>query len=116
MKSIRMFAAIAVLMLCTLGASAQNPGTWSTTQVVLSSVQVGNGANFTLNTHNINQDICITFTVDPSSYNVQGDVAGTYNVRSSQNGDIYVGRYSQVNTAQAWHVYVTFHWTSGVCQ
>ena len=110
--------AIAVLALfCTFGAVGQTPGTqWSTTQVVLSSVMVGNGANFTLNTHNINQDICITFTVDPSSYNVQGDVAGTYNVRSSQTGDIYVGRYSQVNTAQAWHVYVTFRWVSGVCQ
>lgn len=115
------FLAVAVLMLsCMLGSSlAQTPGTtWANTQVTLTTQSVNDGANFYLNTHNIGRDICITFNLDPTSYNLVGnpEVIGTYNVRSFQTGDIYVGRYQRSVSSQAWHVYVTFHWAEGLCQ
>jgi hypothetical protein len=107
------------LMFCTLGAVAQThtPGTtWSDSQVTLTATTVGNGANFVANTHAIGQDICIDFTLDPSSYNVAGDFAGRYTIHAvSGSQDVYIGRYAQQNSSQAWHVYVTFHWTAGAC-
>src|ERR1017187_1015408 len=105
--------AVAVLALfCTLGAIAQTPGTqWSTTQVVLRSDLVGRGANFYLNTHSIGQDICITFALDSTSYNVVGqpDFTGTRITipASSGSNDVYIGRFAAASNA-AWSSYVTF--------
>jgi hypothetical protein len=113
---IRMFAMLAlVAMFCSLGATAQ-VSQWANTQVTLVSALAGNSANFTLNTHNIGQDICVDFTLDPTSYNVAGDVAGRRTIPAGTGSqDIYVGRYTQQNTSQKWYVYVTFHYTSGAC-
>jgi hypothetical protein len=91
---------------------------WASTQVVLRSKTVGRGGNFFVNTHGIGQDICIVFTLDPTSYNVVGQPDFT-GVRitipaSSGSNDVYVGRLAAASNA-AWYSYVTFHYVSGSC-
>jgi beta-galactosidase/beta-glucuronidase len=107
--------AVAVLALfCTLGAVAQDHH-WNNTQVELTSQNVGRAAEFYVNSHNLGEDICIVFTLDPSSYNVEGNFAGRYTLyASSGERNIYVGRYWAVTNA-AWNVYVTFTYTRGAC-
>ena len=117
---LRIFAVLALLatMFCTIGAVAQSPGsTWANTQVTLRTETVNtNTFNFYLNTHSIGQEICINFTVDPTSYNVTGDFVGRYTVHtSSGSNDIYMGRYVPQNVYQPSHVYITFSWTAGAC-
>ena len=82
---------------------------------MLRSETVGRGANFYVNSNSLGKDICIDFTVDPSSYNVAGDFTGRYTLyATSGSREVYVGRYS-AQTDAAWHVYVTFKWTAGAC-
>jgi len=95
---------------------AQQPQQWANTQVVLTSTKVGNSAQFYINSHDIGEDICIDFTLDPSSYNVTGDMAGRYTLHAgSGSRDVYVGQYTQQDTARAWYAYVTFKWYRGAC-
>lgn len=111
----RIFAMLAVMfMLCTLGAVAQDHH-WATTQVELTSQNVGRAAEFYVNSHNLGEDICLDFTLDPSSYNVEGNFSGRYTLyASSGDRNIYVGRYWAVTNA-AWNVYITFKYTRGAC-
>jgi hypothetical protein len=79
--------AIAVLALfCTIGAVAEDKH-WATTQVELTSQNVGRAAEFYVNSHSIGKDICIDFTLDPSSYNVEGNFSGRYTLYASSAAD-----------------------------
>ena len=118
MKLSKIFSAVAVLLTLFVGISIAQQTQWASTQVVLRSETVGRGGNFFVNTHGIGQDICIVFTLDPTSYNVVGQPDFT-GVRitipaSSGSNDVYVGRMAAASNA-AWYSYVVFHYTGGSC-
>ena len=105
---------VAVTILVGVGVSQHTQ--WADTQVTLDSAVVGRGINFTMNTHGIDEDICVVFTLDPSSYNVKGDLEDhRVTISKTTSGDIYVGRESAV-TNEKFHAYVTFKWFHGACQ
>jgi hypothetical protein len=117
MKLSKIFSAVFAMLTLFVGISIAQTQ-WSSTQVVLRSETVGRGGNFYLNTHSIGQDICIVFTLDPSSYNVVGqpDFTGARITipASSGSGDVYIGRFAAASNA-AWSAYVTFSYRGGAC-
>lgn len=118
MKLSKIFSAVFVLLTLFVGISIAQETQWANTQVILRSDLVSRGANFYLNTHGIGQDICITFTLEPTSYNVVGqpDFTGTRITipASSGSNDVYIGRFAAASNA-AWSAYVTFSYRGGAC-
>ena len=105
---------VAVIVLA--GISPSQHTQWANTQVTLDSAVVGRGVNFTMNTHDIGEDICVVFTLDPSSYNVRGDLEDRrMTIGKTTSGDVYVGRESAVTSAK-FYAYVTFKWFHGACE
>jgi|HubBroStandDraft_4_1064222.scaffolds.fasta_scaffold298929_1 hypothetical protein len=108
-------ASLAVVIILA-GAGVSQHTQWASTQVTLDSAVVGRGINYTMNTHDIGEDVCVVFTLDPSSYNVKGDLEDhRITISKTTSGDIYVGREAAVGGGK-FYAYVTFKWFHGACQ
>jgi hypothetical protein len=117
MRLPKIFSAVVMVLTMFVGMSIAQTQ-WANTKVTLRSETVGRGGNFYLNTNSIGQDICIIFTLEPSSYNVVGqpDFTGTRITipASSGSNDVYIGRFAAASNA-AWNSYVTFSYRGGAC-